>query len=118
MLTRSVKLQQPIETAAPQRIWMNRPLGWIYLEIGNVLLDPQDSAGALRNLHAGLAVAERLLKRAPTSIYLQRDRAEALETVGRGYATIAIGRRATSAQRAQCRIVFLAREEPFRLAGF
>jgi tetratricopeptide (TPR) repeat protein len=98
LLARSVELQQPIEAAAPQRIWMNRPLGWIYLEMGNVLLDRNDPDGAVSNFRKGIAAAERLLARAPDSIYLQRDLAEALETTGRGYSTIASRQPATAAQ--------------------
>jgi tetratricopeptide (TPR) repeat protein len=89
LLARSIEFQKPIETAAPQRIWMNRPLGWIYLEIGNALVDRHDSAGAISNFRTGIEVAERLLKRAPSSLYLQRDLAEALETTGRGYVALA-----------------------------
>jgi tetratricopeptide (TPR) repeat protein len=101
LLARSVELQRPIETAASQRIWMNRPLGWIYLEIGNVLTDRRDAAGAIDNFRAGVEVAERLLKRAPSSLYLQRDLAEALETTGWGFVALAKQPSVSEADRAK-----------------
>jgi hypothetical protein len=50
--------------------------------MGRTLLDGGDFGRAWTVLQEGLAVADRMLKRAPSSLSHQLDRAEALEAMG------------------------------------
>src|SRR6185369_13298455 len=52
LLNRAVAMQQRIEQVAPERIWMNRPLGWVHLEMGDVLLARNDPDGASQQFAA------------------------------------------------------------------
>jgi len=53
--------------------------------MGRTLLDGGDPDRALSALRESLAVADRMLARAPSSMSHQLDRAEALEAIGRCY---------------------------------
>src|SRR5947208_14186477 len=55
----------------------------IHIEIGNVLLESGEATATLKSYQEALEAAEKLLARAPTSLYLERDRAEALEAIGK-----------------------------------
>jgi hypothetical protein len=57
--------------------------------LGGALLDAGDPDGALNALREGLAVADRMLQRAPSSLPHQLDRADILEAMGRHYITLA-----------------------------
>jgi hypothetical protein len=64
-------------------VWSIRYVSQIYVEIGHVFMSRGDAASAMSNYREALAAASRVLSRAPTSLYLQRDRAEVLEVLGR-----------------------------------
>jgi serine/threonine protein kinase len=57
--------------------------------LGGALLEGGERDRALESLRSGLESAEKLLQRAPASLYLQWDRADAYESLGRCYAKLA-----------------------------
>ena len=87
-LRRAVELQKSIAIVAPERIWNLRVLSRAYTLMGGALLNRghQDQAWAL---HEGLGVADRILERAPSSLYHQLDRADVLEAMGQYYLVLA-----------------------------
>jgi tetratricopeptide (TPR) repeat protein len=89
-LARALELQKSIEAAAPNRIWVGRYITQIYTEIGNVLMMRGDTTGALNSYREALAAAERLLMRAPSSLYLERDRADVLEAMGKYFLKLSL----------------------------
>jgi tetratricopeptide (TPR) repeat protein len=86
-LRRAVELQKSIEARSPERIWHLRILSRTHVLLGDALLDHGDTDEALSVLQEGLAAADRLLQRAPTSLYYQLDRADAVEAMGTYYLT-------------------------------
>ena len=64
-------------------------VGRIHRDMGNVLLAMGDETGAHENYRLALAATEELIRRAPSSLYFQRQNADALESLGRYYATLA-----------------------------
>jgi hypothetical protein len=71
------------------------------MEIGNVLLDEGNAAIALDNYREGLAVAERSLRRATSSLNHALDRADLLEALGRYYLSLAGKAGLTNARRTE-----------------
>jgi len=88
-LARVVELQKSIEAVAPDRIWLLRTTSRAYMVIGNVLLDQGETMQSLKNYREGLAIAERSLQRATSSLNHALDRADLLEALGRYYLTLA-----------------------------
>jgi tetratricopeptide (TPR) repeat protein len=87
-LRRAVELQKSIEAKSPERIWHLRILSRTQVLLGDALLDHGDTDEALSVLQQGFAAADRLLRRAPTSLYHQLDHADAVEALGRYYVTL------------------------------
>jgi tetratricopeptide (TPR) repeat protein len=100
-LTRAVDIQNGIATSSPERIWNLRVLSRTYALLGNALLEDGDHDRALDALREGLAVADRMLRRAPSSLYHQLDRADVLEALGAYYLTVAAGPRVIQTRRKQ-----------------
>jgi eukaryotic-like serine/threonine-protein kinase len=88
-LKRSLELQKAIAAVSPERIWNLRALSRTYLYLGGALLDAGDPDGSVDALREGLAVADRMLQRAPSSLPHQLDRADVLEAMGRHNLTLA-----------------------------
>lgn len=88
-LKQALELQKDIESAAPYRVWVVRYITQIYVALGDELLRRGDESGALANYQLALAAADRLLTRAPSCLYLVRDRADVLEATGRYYRQVA-----------------------------
>ena len=88
-LNRALELQKAIAAVSPERIWNLRVLSRTYAFLGSAQLDNGDSDRALETLREGLAVADRMLQRAPSSLFHQVDRADVLEAMGRHYMTLA-----------------------------
>jgi tetratricopeptide (TPR) repeat protein len=84
-LARAVAIQNGIAASSPDRIWNLRILSRSYALLGHALLGHGDPDRALKALYEGLAVADRLVERAPSSLYHQLDRADALEALGKYY---------------------------------
>jgi hypothetical protein len=84
-----VELQKAMLAVSPERIWNLRVLSRTHTAMGRTLLAAGDAEGGLASLNEALGVAERMLKRAPSSLYHQLDRAEVLEALGRHYTTLA-----------------------------
>jgi tetratricopeptide (TPR) repeat protein len=84
-LTRALELQKSIELTTPKRIWVIRYITQIHMEIGNALMARNDATAALNSYQDGLQASERFLERAPTSLYLERDRGDVLEALGKHY---------------------------------
>jgi len=53
------------------------------------LLAVRDDRGAHENYRQALAVTEELIRRAPSSLYFQRQHADTFETLGRYYRALA-----------------------------
>ena len=58
-------------------------------DIGGVLLDGRDDGRALEHYLEGLAATEKLVQHGPANLYFQRYRADAFESLGRYYSTLA-----------------------------
>ena len=70
---------------APDQLSLIAQAGRIHCDIGNALLALKDDKGALESYQQALAVSEDVLRRAPSSLYFQRQRADALESLGQYY---------------------------------
>jgi tetratricopeptide (TPR) repeat protein len=88
-LQRGVELQSVIADRSPDRIWNLRVLSRTYALLGSALLAQGDTDRALEAFEDGLAAADRMLRRAPSSLYHQLDRADVLEAMGRAYVLMA-----------------------------
>jgi tetratricopeptide (TPR) repeat protein len=88
-LGRVLDLQKSIEASAPEQLWLHRSNSRAYLAIGNVLAKEGKMEQALSHYQEGLATAERTLRRFPSSLALTLDRAEALESMGTHYVSLA-----------------------------
>lgn len=88
-LMRAIALQNSIHAVSPDRIWHLRVLSRAYFLLGDVRRSLGDWARAAEALQNGLAAADGMLARAPASLYHQLDRADALEAMGRHYASLA-----------------------------
>lgn len=84
-LSRAVAIQNRIAAASPGRVWNLRILSRCYALLGAAHLGRGDPERALRALYEGLAAADRLIERAPASLYHQLDRADVLEALGSYY---------------------------------
>ena len=102
-LTRALKRVQASVAVAPDQVAWTRTLSRAHVDIGSVLLESGDVDGALDNLRLALASAEKLLDRAPSNLYFQRDRADALEALGRHYRALAARPGMPSARRSELR---------------
>lgn len=102
-LNRAAELQRTLAANSPERIWNLRMMSHIQIVLGGVLLARGESDRALLSLREALTVAGRMLERAPSSLYHQLDRAEALEAMGKFYATLAQQQRLSYARRAECK---------------
>jgi tetratricopeptide (TPR) repeat protein len=109
-LTRAVDLQKGIAASSPQRIWNLRILSRTYALLGRALLEDGAPDRALDALREGLAAADRLLQRAPSSLFHQLDRADVLETLGAHYLALAsradVDRRRRATLKQQARSYF------------
>jgi serine/threonine protein kinase len=81
-LRRSIEFQEVI---APERIWNRRVLSRTYVLMGRALLAAGDISGGFASLQQGFTDADRMVKRAPSSLFHQLDRAEANEALGDYY---------------------------------
>jgi tetratricopeptide (TPR) repeat protein len=88
-LTRAVELQKEIAAVSPERVWNLRVLSRTYALLGTALLQRGERERSLEALQQGLAAADRMLERAPASLYHALDRADVLEAMGRYYVTLA-----------------------------
>jgi tetratricopeptide (TPR) repeat protein len=102
-LQRAVELQNAIAATSPGRIWNLRILSRTYALLGRSWLQRGDQGRALGALRNGLAAADRILQRAPHSLYHQLDRADVLEALGRYYAALAAQPRGNDERRAELR---------------
>jgi tetratricopeptide (TPR) repeat protein len=100
-LTRAVDLQKSIASVSPDRIWNLRVFSRTYGILGSALLERGDPEGALKALQEGLATADRMLQRAPLSLYHRLDRADALEALGRHYLRMSAQSAVTQDRQAQ-----------------
>jgi len=100
-LTHAVDLEKSIATASPERIWHLRIFSRTYVILGSALHERGDAASALEALQEGLAVADRILQRAPSSLYHQLDRADALEALGHHYVRMSAQRRVAQDRRTE-----------------
>src|SRR5262249_25563324 len=88
-LRRAVELQKSIAIVSPERIWNLRVLSRAYTLMAGALLNRGHQDQALDALREGLTVADRILERAPSSLYHQLDRADVLEATGQYYLALA-----------------------------
>jgi eukaryotic-like serine/threonine-protein kinase len=102
-LNRAVALQKAILAVSPERIFNLRVLSRAYALMGVAMLGQGNPGQALGALQEGLAVADRMLERAPASLYHQLDRADVLEALGGYYVTLARQPGVASARRAECK---------------
>jgi len=100
-LTRAVDLEKSIATASPERIWNLRIFSRTYGILGSALQESGDPEKALQALQEGLAVADRMLQRSPSSLYHQLDRADALEALGHHYLRMSAQGRVAQDRRTQ-----------------
>jgi tetratricopeptide (TPR) repeat protein len=100
-LTRALDHQNAILGVSPQRIWNLRVLSRTWCLLGAAQLERGDPDRALDSLQKGLAVADRMLQRAPSSLPHQLDRADLLEAIGKHYSALARRRGTTGVQRAE-----------------
>lgn len=98
-MTLALEAMREVIAAAPHQIFWIETLARAHADIGALLLDRGDAAGALENLLQGLAATEKLIANTPSSLHFQRDRADAYESLGRYYATLAARPRASAASR-------------------
>jgi tetratricopeptide (TPR) repeat protein len=98
-MTHALESMREVIAAAPQQIYWIETLARAHADIGAVLLGRGNTAGALENLLQGLAATEKLIRNTPSSLHFQRDRADAYESLGRYYATVAARPGATAAGR-------------------
>jgi serine/threonine protein kinase len=98
-MTRALEAMREVIAAAPHQIFWIETLARAHADIGALLLDRGDAAGALENLLQGLAATEKLIRNTPSSLHFQRDRADAYESLGRYYATLAARPGTTAASR-------------------
>lgn len=102
-LTHALDLQHSIIAVSPGRIWNLRVLSRTHASLGGALLSKGDPERALSSLNEGLAVADRMLQRAPLSLPHQIDRADVLEAMGKYYAAMARRSAADHARAAELR---------------
>ena len=88
-LTRALERTQASIAGAPDQLAWIRTVSRAQADIGSVLLERGDVDGALESHRLGLASAEKLVERAPSNLYFQRDRADAMEGLGRHYRALA-----------------------------
>src|SRR5262249_36186862 len=88
-LAPALDTMKALAAAAPERIALTGAVGRIHDAIGNALLAVGDEKGALENYRQALAIAEELMRRAPSNLYSRRQHADALEALGRYYGTLA-----------------------------
>jgi tetratricopeptide (TPR) repeat protein len=88
-MTRAVEIMREIVAQVPTQVFWMETLARAHSDIGAVLLDRRDHTGALENLMQGLAATEKLVQDAPSSLHFARDRADAYESLGRYYSTLA-----------------------------
>jgi tetratricopeptide (TPR) repeat protein len=81
-LNRAVELQKTIEAVSPERVWNLRVLSRALMFLGGAHLEGGDPQRALDTLKEALETADRMLQRAPASLYHQLDRADVLEALG------------------------------------
>ncbi len=91
-LLAALEIMKSLTAPAPDQISWIGEIGRIHRGIGNALLAGSDEKGAQENFRQALATTEELLRRAPSSLYFQRHRADVLECIGRYYATLAARR--------------------------
>jgi tetratricopeptide (TPR) repeat protein len=97
-LAPALEMIKSLTGSARDQIFLIGELGRIHRAIGNALLSGGDEAGALKNYRQGLAATDDLIRRAPSSLYFWRQHADALESLGRYYATLARRRRELKAE--------------------
>jgi len=84
----ALKMMQQVIADAPHQVFWVETLIRAHADIGDTLLDLGDAPGALENYRQELAIAEKLHQNVPSNLYFQRDRADALESLGRYYARL------------------------------
>ena len=84
-LTHAIDVQKAIDAVSPERIWNLRVLSRSYTLLGAASLAAGEPDRALDSLREGLAVADRMLERAPASLFHTLDRADVLEAMGSYY---------------------------------
>lgn len=85
----AIRIQQSIEAAAPDQIWIHRTTSQALQETGDAYLDMGDSSRAQKAYLDGLDAADRNLRRAPANLYLVLDRAHLLEALGKFHQALA-----------------------------
>jgi tetratricopeptide (TPR) repeat protein len=86
MLQDALELLRPLTMVTPIDLSILSETSTIQLHLGHALLANHDERGAEDGYRQALAVAEESLRRAPTSLYFQRDRSNVLEALGRFHA--------------------------------
>ncbi|MFN0104810.1 MAG: protein kinase domain-containing protein [Bryobacteraceae bacterium] len=88
-LVRVIEIQKNLETAVPGSIWIRRGTSQAYRLAGLAHLHLGDGKQAEANYRDGLAAADRVLEKAPKSLYHHLDRADQLEAFGDYYLRLA-----------------------------
>lgn len=99
----AIELQNSIAATSPQRIWNLRVLSRSYVLLGGAQLGGGYPDEALDSLRKGLEVADEMLRRAPSSLSHQIDRADALEGLARYYSALSRIPQVSPGRRAELR---------------
>jgi tetratricopeptide (TPR) repeat protein len=91
-LVPALEMMKSLAAATPDEIFLIATAGGMHRDIGNVLLAIGEEKAARENYERALAITEDLIRRTPSSLRFQRQRADALESLGRYYMALA-GRR-------------------------
>jgi hypothetical protein len=92
-LTSALESMKALSAADPSDIPLIVAVGRIHRDIGDVLLATHDEKGALSSYMDAVKTAEEPIRRAPANMYYQRQHTDAVESLGRYYATLS-GRQA------------------------
>jgi eukaryotic-like serine/threonine-protein kinase len=93
ILTRALEGMKSLIAVAPEDVaWIGSNLARIHLGIGNAALGLGDEKRSLDHYNEALTISEDLVRRAPSNLYFHRHGADALESLGRYYLTLAARR--------------------------
>ncbi len=88
-LAPALDAMKSLAASAPDQVLLLAEVGRIHRRIGDGLLAEGDEQRAEENYRQALAAAEELTRRTPSSLYFRRHYADAVESLGRYYGTLA-----------------------------
>jgi tetratricopeptide (TPR) repeat protein len=92
MLERALEIRESLAGADPNDLSLTAAAGRMHRDLADVLLAGGETTRARESYQQALAAGEELIRRAPSNLYFQRQHADALESLGLYYRTLARSR--------------------------